>query len=116
MKTLLLDQVAWDICKDANGNIAVASEPYAVAQDVASECRVFFGEVFYDTSRGVHYFEEVLGFRPPLSALRSQYVTAALTVPTVVEAQCFFNGLEGRKLTGQIQVTDSSGGVQLVGF
>lgn len=116
MKTFLLDQTIWDLCKDANGNIAVASEPYAIAQDVGSECRVFYGEVFYDTTRGIDYFEDVLGYRPPLAALRAQYVAAALTVPGVIEAQCFFDGLAGRKLTGQIQVRDDTGDVQIVGF
>lgn len=36
MKTLLLDQKSWDLTLDAAGNIAVAAEPYAIAQDVAS--------------------------------------------------------------------------------
>jgi hypothetical protein len=32
MRTLLLDTVAWDLVLDVNGNIAVADEPYALAQ------------------------------------------------------------------------------------
>lgn len=31
--TLLLDTLAWDLAVDAAGNIAVATEPYSLAQD-----------------------------------------------------------------------------------
>ena len=41
MNTLLLDLTNWDLLVDASGNIAVASDPYSVAQDVASAVRVF---------------------------------------------------------------------------
>ena len=33
--SLLLDQAQWDIVLDVNGNIALASAPYSIAQDVA---------------------------------------------------------------------------------
>lgn len=116
MRSLLLRPDTWDICLDAEGNIAVASDPYAMAQDVACEARTFFGGCYFDTTRGIYYFEQILGHFPPLEAVRAQYVAAALTVPGVVSAQCFFSGLSGRRLSGQIQVTDGSGGTQIVGF
>ena len=56
MKTLLLDQTTWDLTLDANNNIALAAEPYAFAQDAASAIRLFQGELWYDTTRGVPYF------------------------------------------------------------
>ena len=34
--TLLLDRTVWDLLLDGSGNIAIATEPYATAQDVAS--------------------------------------------------------------------------------
>lgn len=108
MKTLLLDQTLWDLCKDTNGNIAVASDPYSIAQDVSSECRVFHGEVYYDTTRGIYYFEQILGQTPPLPTMRAQYIAAALTVPGVTDAQCFFAGLSNRKLTGQLSLNGGS--------
>ena len=43
MNTLLLDTLRWDLCLDVHGNIAVASDPYSVAQDVASAIRTFSG-------------------------------------------------------------------------
>ena len=65
MKTLLLDRTAWDLCLDSNGNIALASEPYSLAQDVASAVRLFLGECYYDTTKGIPYWTEVLGMLPP---------------------------------------------------
>lgn len=100
---------AWDLVLDAQGNIAVASEPYALAQDAASECRLFAGEAFYDTGRGIPYWGQILGLRPPLSLVRAYLVQAALLVPGVVKAAAFFSGFTDRQLTGQVQVTDSAG-------
>ena len=40
-------------------NIAVADEPYALAQDAASAIRTFIGECYYDTTKGLPYFEKV---------------------------------------------------------
>ncbi|AJJ19826.1 hypothetical protein [Yersinia intermedia] len=53
--TLLLDRTAWDLVLDANGDIAMASLPYSIAQDVASAIKTFIGECWYDTSQGVPY-------------------------------------------------------------
>ena len=108
--TLLLDPVAWDLMIDVNGNIAVASEPYALAQDAASACRTFLGEVFFDTTIGVNY-GAILGKQPSISFLKAQFVKAALTVPGVAAAQCFITSIQGRTVTGQIQVTSASGQV-----
>ena len=109
MKTILLDRSAWDFVLDAQGNIAVASEPYRLAQDAASACRTFLGEVWYDTTVGVPYWEEILGKRPPVSLIKAKMVGAAMTVPGVASAQCFISSIEGRVVRGQIQVTDASG-------
>ena len=65
--TLLLDTVAWDLVLDSFGNIALASPPYALAQDVASAIRTFLGEVYYDASLGVPYFQDILGQLPPMA-------------------------------------------------
>ena len=47
--SLLLDLVNWDLCVDANGNIALCTEPYADVQDAACAIRLFAGELYYDT-------------------------------------------------------------------
>jgi hypothetical protein len=111
MKTLLLDQTRWDLVLDANGNIAVASDPYAIAQDVASAVRLFKGEAWFNTDAGVPYFQEVLGQSPPLQLLQSLIEQAALTVPEVVKAVATITSFENRVITGNVQVTTSSGTV-----
>lgn len=114
MDTLLLDNDSWDIVLDAHGNIALASEPYANAQDVASACRLFAGELYYDTTKGVPYFNNVLGYNPPLSLIKHELEKAALTVPDVVTAKFFAQSENNRELSGQIQVTNNSGTTTVV--
>ena len=114
--TLLLDVVAWDLTVDINGNIAVASPPYALAQDAASECRLFQGEAYYATNRGIPYWQQILGLAPPLALVRTYLVNAALLVPGVVTAKVFFSSWIDRKLSGQVQVTDQDDVTTVAGF
>ncbi|MGE8129000.1 hypothetical protein ACQKQD_18665 [Methylobacterium sp. NPDC080182] len=114
--TLLLDQSGWDLALDVSGNIAVATEPYAQAQDAASSMRTFAGEVWYDRSRGVPYWEQILGHYPPVSLMRTYLEGAALLVPGIVKARAFFTGFADRRLTGQVQIQDASGQVSATGF
>ena len=69
MSTLYLTP-KWDLCVDNSGNIALATEPYALAQDVASAIKLFKGELWYDAQKGVPYFEKILGKRPPAALFR----------------------------------------------
>jgi hypothetical protein len=114
--TLLLDQTAWDLVLDSSGNIALAAPPYALAQDVASAVRLFLGELWYDVTKGVPYFQEVLGYLPPANLLRTYLENAALSVPGVVTAQCILQPLTNRQVTGQIRFTDESGATDAVNF
>lgn len=107
--TLLLDQTRWDLVLDAAGNIALADEPYAIAQDVASAVRLFQGEAWFNTTVGVPYFQDVLGQTPSLQLLQSLIEQAALTVPEVVKAAATIVSFEGRTVTGNVQVTTSAG-------
>lgn len=116
MDTLLLAQDTWDLVLDASGNIAKASEPYAIAQDVASAVRLFAGELWYDQTQGIPYFEKILGQRPSLQYIKSQIEKAALTVPGVAQARCLFAGFKGRALSGQIQIIDTTGATNNVQF
>jgi hypothetical protein len=116
MDTLLLDRTVWDLVTDASGNIACATEPYSIAQDVASAVKLFKAELWYDTSKGIPYFEQVLGQRPPLQFIKAQIEAAALTVPDVVQARCMIAAFSGRQLTGQIQVVDQTGKTHNVQF
>lgn len=115
MKTLLLDGAAWDCVLDAGGNWALAAEPYALAQDAASEIKTFQGEVYYDTDKGIPYWQQVLGHNPPAQLMRTLFVNAALTVPGVVSAVCFLRALTNRQVTGQVQITDAAGNTATAG-
>lgn len=112
MTSLLLDLQAWDLVADAAGNLAVCQDPYAIAQDTACACRLFKGELWYDSTQGVPYFQKILGKLPPLAFVKAQLNAAAMTVPGVSSATTFIGGLVNRQLTGQVQVTTTSG-VQL---
>lgn len=109
MKTLLLDRSTNDLCLDANGNLAIASDPYSILQDVASACAVFKGELWYDTTQGIPYKTSILGYNPPIAYLKAQFVAAALTVPGVAQAQCFISSVANREVLGQVQVLTTSG-------
>lgn len=116
MRSLLLDQTAWDLAIDTAGNIAVASDPYAMAQDAANACRLFQGELYFNTEPGIPYFQEILAQSPPLSLVKEYLVRAALRVPGVVSAQVFISEWTDRTLRGQVQITDSNGNVSAAGF
>jgi hypothetical protein len=109
MKSLYLDPQTWDLALDSSRSIAIADEPYRLAQDAACAVRTFAQEVYYDTTQGVPYWQDVLGKFPSLSVVKADLVAAAMTVPGVVSAQVFVTGVSGRTLSGQIQVTDANG-------
>lgn len=102
--TLLLDRDGWGLALDASGNIALASEPYSQAQDVASACRLFQGEAFYDTTLGIPYFQSVLGQFQPVQVLRAALEAAAFSVPGVTSARVFLSDVSERSLSGQVQL------------
>ena len=126
MNTVYLDPVSWDLVLDSSGNIALATEPWAVAQDVASALRTFLGEVYYDTSLGVPYWQQVLGVFPqiPLPLLKALLIKAALTVKNpngddgwdVVSAQAFISSVSNRTVSGSVQFQTSNGKTLTTGF
>lgn len=116
MNTLLLDTELWDLVLDTSGNIAMASRPYSIAQDVASAIKLFKGELWYNTAPGVPYFSEILGQYPPESLIKARLVAAAMTVPNVVQARVVNLGLNNRQLTGDVEVIDTTGAINRVTF
>lgn len=116
MRTFLLDTKNWDLVLDATNNIAVAENPYALAQDAASAIRLFSGELYYDTTQGVPYFQSILGQWPPLSYVKAKLAQAAETVPEVVAAQCFIASFKDRAFAGQVQTTDDEGNISRINF
>lgn len=115
MNTLLLATDTWDLITDASGNIALAGEPYAIAQDVASACRTWIGELWYNTAPGIPY-ADILGQRPPLPLIKSLMEAEARTVPDVQAATCQLALQDNRSLTGQIQITTTAGETVNVGI
>jgi len=105
MQTLLLDLTEWDLVIDAYGDIAVASDPYSISQDICSAVRLMLGELWYDTSRGIPYYQQVIGKTVNLALLKSFVEAAAKTVTGVLTAQCFISAFKDRTVTGQIQFT-----------
>lgn len=115
--TLLLDRSAWDLVLDASGNIAVASEPYSLAQDAASAIRTFGdagpggkGECYWDNSIGVPYMTQIFGKSPTLAQLKGILQAAAETVPGVASAHVFITSASNRGVSGQVQVTSRATG------
>lgn len=116
MNTLLLDLTNWDLVLDTGGNIAVASDPYSVAQDVASAVKLFQGDYWYNTTLGVPYFQQILGKLPPANLIKTLIANAAATVPGCTNPVVYLNALNNRSLSGQVQFTDSNGQTQAVNF
>jgi len=114
--TLLLDQTAWDLVLDVNGNIALAGAPYSIAQDVASAVRTFLGECWYNNDLGLPYWQQILGEFPPLQFVSQQIQEAAFTIPNVVSAEVDFTSFTNRVLEGQILITDTDGVTANVAF
>jgi hypothetical protein len=116
MNTLLLDSAAWDLTTDKFGNIALATDGYALAQDAASAIRTVQGEVYYDTTLGIPYFQQILGFSPPVSLMKAYFVQAALAVPEVATAVCFIASIINRQVSGQVQVRTAAGQLAAANF
>jgi len=109
MNTLALNWQTWDVFLDGNGNLAIGTGRNAVAQDVATSCRTWYGELWYDVTQGVHY-ELILGRLPPLQFIKAEMVREARRVPFVSSVLAFLTGPGPHRVVGgQLQVYDSLG-------
>jgi hypothetical protein len=102
--TLLLDTATWDLTLDASGNIARADPPYAVAQDMSSQCRQWRGEFIFNVNDGVP-LSTILGSAPNLGLMKSDFAVAAGQVPGTSNVKCFITSIVNRQVTGQVQAT-----------
>ena len=116
MNTLLLNPQNWDLLLDSSGNIAMATEPYANAQDVGSAIKLFAGEQFYDTDQGMPYFDQILGHNPPVNFVAAQAEAVALTVPNIVSAKATLAQNTKRQITGKVEVINTLGKTNNVAF
>lgn len=109
MRTLFLLPSTWDLELDTSGNIAVASDIYQLAQDVASACRTFLRDVYYNQNQGIAYFENVLGYNGfPLSLYKLYLEQAAISIIGVASANAQLQ-MTGRTVTGAILFTTDDG-------
>jgi hypothetical protein len=86
--SIYLNPDTWDIGLDDKGNLALCSNPYAVAQDVACSCSTLLGEVYYDTTLGIPFYQKILGHWPGTQLIASKFQAEALKLPTVQSAYC----------------------------
>ena len=114
--TLLLDQSAWDLVLDVNGNIALAGTPYSYAQDVASAVRTFLGECWYNTNLGIPYWQQILGQLPPIGYIEQQISLEALTIPNIISAEASIVNFVNRAIEGVILITDADSNPAIVPF
>ncbi len=100
--TILLDVQTWDLTLDASNNIAIATSPYSVAQDMSSQCRQWKNDYIYNSNDGVP-LSSILGESPSLALVKSDFVTAAAQVPGVSNVVCFISSVKDRNVQGQVQ-------------
>ena len=102
MKTLSLDNDSWDLFLDEFGNISTKESKQQVSQDVASSCRTWKGEAYFDVNRGIPYVPEIMGERPRYSLIQAYMDREALRVPGSISTQVVFNQIENRTSTFDI--------------
>ena len=127
MDTLALNPSTWDVTTDALGNWATFGDATAtsdqtgpgmrLAQDVATRCLAWRGEVYYDTTQGIRY-EQIMGQYPNLALLQNSFNQEGLKVPLCQTALANFTFTAGsaRRITGTLTVSDTNanaGSVQL---
>lgn len=127
MDTLALNSQTWDITTDALGNWATFGDAtpqseqtgpgMRLAQDVATRCLAWRGEVYYDTTQGIRY-EQIMGQYPNLALLQNSFNQEGLKVPLCQTALANFTFTAGsqRRITGTLTVSDTNanaGSVQL---
>ena len=117
MNTLFLLPTTWDLCLDANGNIAIGTQEYQQAQDIATSCRVFLGDDYYNKNDGIPYLESIMGqSNYPLALYQRNLNDRSLLVEGVETVSITFDQLQDRVLSGTIVFTNSDGFQGTVGL
>lgn len=117
MKTIFLDPRDWDWVVDTSGNLAMATQEYQQAQDIATSCRVFLGDDYYNKQDGIPYLEEVMGKSSyPLALYQRNLFDRSRLVDGIVSVDVNFSTLRDRVLTGSIIFTNEEGFQGTVGL
>lgn len=110
MASLLLDSDTWDLVVNAAGNIGVTtSDVQAAAQDVACACRLFLNELWYDTTQGIPYFQNILGKLPALGFISAKLQAAAYTMFNVTNVTVQISLNPQRQLVGNVNGVTNTG-------
>lgn len=110
MRTLFLMPATWDLALDSSGNLAIATDEYQQAQDIATSCRVFYGDDFYNKTDGIPYVESILGQSNfPLALYQQHLHDRAMLVPEIVSVEVRLNEVKNRVLSGSIIFTNENG-------
>lgn len=116
-RTLFLMPDTWDLALDVDGNIASATSTYQRAQDIASACRVFRNDMYFNQNEGIPYNESILGRNTyPIGLYQSELQKASMSVDGVVSVNIKLNPIQDRKLTGMIEFTDVDNNTATVGL
>ncbi len=117
MKTIFLNPYTWDLELDTQGNIAIATDVYQQAQDIASSCRVFRGDDYYKKNDGIPYLEEIMGKSGyPISLYQRQLHDRSILVDGVVSVNVRLNPLKDRIMSGNIEFTNEDNLTGVVGL
>lgn len=115
MKTLFLLPDTWDLAKDTQGNIAIATEEYQQAQDIASSCRVMRwqdsngnqkGDDYYNQTDGIPYFSMLGKSNYPISLYQRHLHERSLLVDGVVSVDVKLQLNKERIASGSIEFTN----------
>lgn len=105
--TLFLMPTTWDLCLDTSGNIAIATSEYQQAQDIASSCRVFLKDDYYNQQDGIPYLEEIMGKSSyPISLYQRNLFDRSMLVNGVVSVDVQLKTFQDRILEGAIIFTN----------
>lgn len=96
---------SWDIDTDDTGSLMLVDGDNALAQDVATACRLFKGEYIYDTDYGIPYFQDVLGTGD--TVILKHYLEEQAKTIEGVETAIASPVLTGRKITGSILLNNT---------
>lgn len=103
----------WDLeLVSSNGglSLAVIDGNAALAQNAATALDTFLGEVWYDTTLGLPYLQQILGLgRVPLAFIKARVLATVQAVSGVASAACYLTGPVNRTVGGQVQLRGSAG-------
>lgn len=104
-RTLELDE-KWDLMLTAGGDIALANDAFATAQNVANEARLFLNDAYFTQDQGAPYYNISLGQRTNSATVAAYWRKAASNVDDVRGiTELIVNPveIESRNLTGDIR-------------